>query len=96
MNEKEIREASRILAFIHVGVKLDSKQVGAILELQSLAQQYLEVKGLPEEGEEYKQDEDGFGNIYTRKREGAIIFNQAIHLCKLAQIKKCQECGEKE
>jgi hypothetical protein len=54
--------------------------------LIELAQEYLAIKGMPEE------------LIKTGDTETDVrvdVYNRLLHLCRLAHAKNCQECGER-
>jgi len=93
MNTKEIEEAVKSLTLVTGITKdgtgfLNRKALDTALKVM---QEYLAVKGLPE-GKEEKHD--GSGNNLCQYSE-AKSFNQALHLCKLALLKKEAEWKEK-
>lgn len=66
--------------------------------LIELAQEYLAIKGMPEEREVTQTNIDNRARFYgdvdyeDLRNDG---FNSALSLCKLAHAKNCQECKER-
>ncbi len=110
MNEQEIREAVKQAADKIDSNELALKSGGCLkivegmlknelsylIPLLTLAKQYLEVKGLPEERRRLSKEEyDLAHNMKQAIDDSNCGFNQALHLAKLTQLKKCQECKDK-
>jgi hypothetical protein len=77
MNQSELKEAIRQIKICNV----DKDFVG-VQTLLDLATQYLDIKGFPEEAE--GTDEGDSDDRHP------TVFNRALHLCKLAQMKKLE------
>jgi hypothetical protein len=61
--------------------------------LLSLAQEYLAIKGMPEEMPIWDSTEKGKMPVGLKLHSEG--FNQALHLCRLAHAKNCRECRER-
>ena len=110
MNGQEIKEAVEVLKVIPrkpLGNKGQTNLYGIEYEslkvLLTLAQQYLSVKGLPEEElnkilsqapDEFTEEDISDNEAARRSGYSKAMFDckKMFHLCRLAQIKKCQEC----
>lgn len=92
---KEIEEAVKIIKENRHSVTWDKessdKYIKATETLLSLAQSYLAVKGMPEEETKELNGEGNLGSYHLGRIDGK---NQALHLCKLALLKKEAEWRE--
>lgn len=96
MNTKEIEKAVKVIKeTIMPYMEADSNEkhyetLLTYIKLQ-LAQEYIAMKVFPEE----KKIDWGAGRTIHQGLDYDAGFNEALNLCKLAMIKKCQEWKER-
>lgn len=98
MNDAEIREAVGRLQSIQIAryrsgqkatpVIINDGSDKALQTLITLAQSYLSIEGMPEERDEERGIGEESGMEYRNDKN--ISFNESLHLCKLAMLKKCE------